>query len=110
MFAGLAGCATSGPTTITQIPAQYHGQWVVDKSTCNIEGFGNDGDMYISAMEVSFHAEPYRVKTIWKQGNGYVVSYDPPEQQVMVPPDTLYLSLDGKMLANLWQRCPKTAK
>jgi hypothetical protein len=106
---GLSGCATYSETPITEIPAQYHGQWVVDKSTCNVEGFGNDGDIYISATEVSFHAEPYRVKTIRKLDDGFAVTYTPPGQQYMVPPAKLFLSDDGETLSGLWQRCAKSA-
>jgi hypothetical protein len=107
MLSGLAGCATSNQEPITEIPTQYHGQWVVDESTCNIEGMGNDGDMYITATEVSFHAEPYRVKSIRKQGRFFSVTYDPPKQQYMVPPAKLYLSADGEILSGLWHRCAK---
>jgi hypothetical protein len=110
----LAGCvATTAKTSLSlllEIPSEYHGQWVVDRATCNVEGMGNDGDIYITATEVSFHAEPYRVKTLKRSGKSLLATYDPPEQQYMVPPATLYLSADGKMLSDLWHRCPKSTK
>jgi hypothetical protein len=110
----LAGCvattATPESSSLSQIPSEYHGQWVVDLATCNIEGMGNDGDMFINATTVSFHAEPYRVKTLQRSGKSILVTYDPPEQQYMVPPATLSLSADGKMLSDLWHRCLKPSK
>jgi outer membrane protein assembly factor BamB len=113
-LASLAGCTATTNTPLAsalrEIPAEYHGQWVVDLATCNVEGMGNDGDIYISATEVSFHAEPYRVKTLQRSGTSILATYDPPEQQYMEPPAKLYLSADGKELSNLWYRCPKPSK
>jgi hypothetical protein len=110
----LAGCVaatvTAKPSSLREIPAEYHGQWVVDLTTCNVEGMGNDGDIFINATTVSFHAEPYRVKTLQRSGESILATYDPPEQQYMAPPATLSLSADGKMLSDLWHRCPKISK
>jgi hypothetical protein len=106
----LAGCTSYINNVPAKIPSQFHGQWVVDLATCNIEGFGNDGDIYISATTVAFHAEPYRVKTLRKDGRTFIVTYDPPEEQYMVPPAILSLSTDSKTLSDLWSRCPKAAK
>jgi hypothetical protein len=110
----LAGCITAteklASLSLRKIPAEYHGQWVVRLNTCNIEGMGDDGDIYINATTVSFHAEPYRVKTLRRSGKSILATYDPPEQQYMVPPDKLSLSADGQTLSDFWHRCPKPCK
>jgi hypothetical protein len=110
----LAGCiatpATPADASLQQIPVEYHGQWVVRLTTCNIEGMGDDGDIFITANEVSFHAEPYRVKTLQRSGKSILATYEPPEQEYMVPPDKLTLSADGQVLSDFWHRCPKPPK
>ena len=108
LLVGFAGSLTAKPSSNASVPAKFRGLWVVDETTCNIEGMGNDGDIYITANQVSFHAEPYRVIAIRKQGSRYKVTYSPPEQQYMVPPAEFYLSADGKTLSDLWHRCPKS--
>jgi hypothetical protein len=101
----LTGCTTVTTAALSEIPEQFRGNWVVEKSTCGIEGSGNDGDIGITANAVSFHAEPYRVKTLRQDGAVVYATYFPPDQQYMQPPTKLFLSADGNELSGIWYRC-----
>jgi hypothetical protein len=88
------------------VPAEYHGSWMIDPAYCNYEGDTLDGELYITADTVGFHAEHHRVKSVKVAKGKVLLRYFRLKDATRVPPKKLVLSADGSLLNETWHRCP----
>lgn len=92
------------------VPVEYHGSWMVDPAYCNYEGDTLDGELYITADTVGFHAEHHRVKSVKIAQDKLLLRYFRLKDATRVPPAELSLSSDQKLLNDTWHRCPKSER
>jgi hypothetical protein len=103
----LIGSSAALGAQAKSVPAEFRGSWMMDPAYCNYEGDTLDGELYITADTVGFHAEHHRVKSVKVAKDRVLLRYFRLKDTTRVPPAELSLSNDQMLLNDTWHRCPK---
>ncbi|MEY4952735.1 MAG: hypothetical protein RL299_1159, partial [Pseudomonadota bacterium] len=99
------------------IPAEYRGEWSNDSRYCGFEGDDMDTVLTVTATEVGFYANNWRVKTIERAQGGLRIAYFPRTDFDLYAPNFLRLSRNRTRIYTSedsvgtgYKRCPKARK
>jgi hypothetical protein len=100
-----------------RIPAEYRGEWTNEPRYCGFEGDDMDSRLTVTATEVGYYANNWRVKSIERTPAGLRIAYYPRTDFDMYAPNFLRLSRTGKRIYTSedpvdtgYKRCPKGRK
>lgn len=117
MAIALLALGATSPLKQAAIPSEFRGKWTNEPRYCDFEGDDLDSVLTVSATEVGFFENHWRVKSVKRTARGLFITYFPRKEFDMYAPNYLRLSHSEMRIFTSddrkdigYQRCPKGKK